>query len=507
MTTTQPTETRISDSLVTSKWPSYGEDMEDGLLRCQKIQRDTSQDTCTCTSSAAGSKGTGEGAGSQPTDNDFSEIFPNESVFLAMRDDLTHVSELDNTATDVFDESVDSGVDLVPIEAASNTDARASTSTGCTSTECDAFRSGQDNKSFENGDIFKKLDRAQKVAEARVREGMAAAAAEIVRLRQSHLETTRKLEEECKLWKVLARTELKKRNRLVEEMYTLTDEKIRAEHIGNEAIRQSKMLSNENARLHANLQASRQELAQVDAQRQDLRLQLTTLRATLGLLSREPMPTAMLSGKTALAPRAPAQAPHLPNAVRDALPRNLQIEEHLGTVLPDSQAASKSVAAIPSPLPAWFASTEPRGDIAKETGPSPCEATNQPPNQSPKQPSKKPSASKAPSVVTNLRATPCLVDTNVGSLEQEDESYESDFEFSSASENESDSDDGYSLVFDPSPAPTPCARNHSMEPFVKFYTPQEKVLSTDTSARKSNGERKRRVVRPMSSTRIATTLP
>jgi len=490
MATAQPTETRISDSLVKSKWSSYGEDMEQqhGLFRCRdrhKIQRDISS----ALSSAAGST-----TCTQPADNDFSEIFPNESVFLAMRDDLTHVSELDNTGTDVFDESVDS----VPVEeCASITNARVST-------ECNAFRSAQENENltpmkpevFGNGDIFKKLDRAQKVAEARVREGMAAAAAEIVRLRQSNLETTRKLEEQCKMWKVLARTELKKRNRLVEEMQILTDEKIRAEHIGNEAVRQCDMLSHENARLHANLQVSRAELAQVDAQRQDFRLQLTTLRATLGLLSREPMPTAMLSGETALTPRAPGQAPPLSNSVRHAWPRNSQIEESPGPVLPDSQAASKSLAANHSPVPTWVTSTGPRGDVAKEAGPSRCEATkpsNQPPNQPPNQPS-----SKAPSVEANPRAT-----SGLGTMEFDDESYESDFDFSSASENESDSDDGYSFVFDPSPAPTPLAR-HSEEPFAKLYTPQEKVLSVDTSVHNSNGERKRRTMR---STRLATTLP
>merc|ERR1719271_1575786 len=68
--------------------------------------------------------------------------------------------------------------------------------------------------------------------------------------------------ENARLQENLKRTKI----RLGQEIKRITDDKLRAEHIGNETDRQCTLLHRENARLQAELKATRLKFAYIDAQ-------------------------------------------------------------------------------------------------------------------------------------------------------------------------------------------------------------------------------------------------
>jgi len=225
------------------------------------------------------------------------------------------------------------------------------------------------DKDFERDNIFKKLKQAQKFAENQVQECMTIASAEIVRLRDLHAETKRDLDSQIIAWKARAETELNKRIQLEKEIEVMTNQKLRAEHICNEANRQCEFLGRENACLLQDLQAGRLKLAHVDAQRRDFHQQLATLRATLGLLSREPVPQLHLSREPRPSPflsHGPLPTPLLsrersppPPCAPPRFDSNFGMSENPQVQYPSASLMTTRLAAneTPSlPRPAWLAS-------------------------------------------------------------------------------------------------------------------------------------------------------
>jgi len=227
------------------------------------------------------------------------------------------------------------------------------------------------NEVHSKHDIFEKLKQAQEFAENQVQVCIATASAEIVRLRELNAETKRKLNSQIFAWKTRADSELKKRLQLEKELKIMADQKLRADHICIEANRQCEFLGRENAHLLEELQVGRSKLAHVDAQRRDFHHQLSALRTTLGLLSREPVPQPRLSREplpaSFLSPThfRPASAPPRSNP-NFGMPENPQIQYAPPPVITDRPAASKVQS---PPRPAWI--TRPNEcDSVKETNSS-----------------------------------------------------------------------------------------------------------------------------------------
>jgi len=220
-------------------------------------------------------------------------------------------------------------------------------------------------------DIFEKLKQAQEFAKNQVQVCIATASAEIVRLRELNAETKRNLNSQIFAWKTRADTELAKRLQLEKELKMMADQKLHVEHICISANRQCEFLGRENARLLEDLQVGRLKLAHVDAQRRDFHQQLSALRTTLGLLSREPVPQPRLSHEPLPASILsrnhfrPASAP--PRSDRNfGMPENPQIQHPSPPVITDGPAANKFQS---PPRPAWI--TRPNEcDSVKETNSS-----------------------------------------------------------------------------------------------------------------------------------------
>jgi len=178
--------------------------------------------------------------------------------------------------------------------------------------------------------------------------------------------------ENARLQENLKRTKI----RLGQEIKRITDDKLRAEHIGNETDRQCTLLHRENARLQAELKATRLKFAYIDAQRQDFRLQLTTLRATLGLLSREPACEPILSREPLPSPYVPVHPSRCgPNSKisEDEQSQDPQIQHVVAPVLPNRPASRGSLAAdtLRSCPPTWLAICADKEDTtANELRPS-----------------------------------------------------------------------------------------------------------------------------------------
>lgn len=220
-------------------------------------------------------------------------------------------------------------------------------------------------------DIFEKLKQAQEFAENQVQVCIATASAEIVRLRELNAETKRNLNSQIFAWKTRADSELKTRLQLEKELKMMADQKLRADHICIEANRQCGFLGRENSRLLEELQVGRLKLAHVDAQRRDFHQQLSALRTTLGLLSREPVPQPCLSREplpTSFLSRnhfRPASAPPRSNP-NFGMPENPQIQYAPPPVITDRPAASKVQS---PPRSAWITRTN-ECDCVKETNSS-----------------------------------------------------------------------------------------------------------------------------------------
>lgn len=231
-------------------------------------------------------------------ETDFVDIIPSESTFLDVKADVAEATDLEtseissnvNGIYKVFDESVEN-VEVSTIK-------EATYSPFCASKE---DYNTKKIACFEKNNIFQKLEKARKLAEAKIREGMAVALDELVRLRDAYADSRRQLDTQRTICKLLAETEERKRAELEREIKRVKDQKLCTEFIANEADRQCAVLGRENMRLQAHLKEARLKLAHIDTERNEFRLQLTTLRGTLGLLAREPVP--------AISPCAHARTP------------------------------------------------------------------------------------------------------------------------------------------------------------------------------------------------------
>lgn len=302
-------------------------------------------------------------------DTDFLEIIPSKSMFLDVDIDPnegTYLEISENTSNvngnyKVFEESVET-------DKVSTT--RLVTSPDETEAECRPFSAWKDNdnqnESSQNNSIIQKLEHARKLAESKIREGMAAAADEILKLRDMHTNTKRQLETQRTIFKMLAETEEQKRVQLEQEIERVKDQKLRAEFVSNEANRQCALLGRENARLQTHLKEARLKVAYIDAERKEFRLQLTTLRGTLGLLAREPV--------AASSPYTHMQTPA--TASSHGMSGNSQVQQPQIRKLPqreliDSSPLKQPIVShsLPATTPAWARVTH-KDDCVNEPSPS-----------------------------------------------------------------------------------------------------------------------------------------
>jgi len=288
-------------------------------------------------------------------ETDFVEIIPSESTFLDVKTDVAEATYLETSETSsnvngiykVFDESVEN-VEVSTTKAVRNDDEKeANYSPFCASKE--DFNAKQ-IECFENNDIIQKLEKARKLAEAKIQEGMAVAVDELVRLRDAYADSRRQLDTQRTICKLLAETGEQKRAELEQEIERVKDQKLRTEFIANEADRQCAVLGRENMRLQAHLKEARWKLAHIDAERNEFRLQLTTLRGTLGLLAREPVP--------AISPCAHARTPALISSHGRSGNQQFQqpqIQDSHQEAFANSQATNEPLAG--HRLPPWASAT------------------------------------------------------------------------------------------------------------------------------------------------------
>jgi len=304
-------------------------------------------------------------------ETDFVEIIPSKSTFLDVKTDSAEATYLEISETSsnvngiykVFDESVETN-EVSTTKIARNPDEKQ--------TDHRPFCASKDDKNTNQSEclgsnhIIQKLEKARKLAETKIREGMAVAADELVRLGDAYADTKRQLDTQRIICKMLAETEEQKRAELEQEIKRVKDQKLRTEFIANEANRQCALLGRENMHLQAHLKEARLKLAYVDAERNEFRLQLTTLRGTLGLLAREPVP--------AITPCAHLQTPA--PASSHSRPGNQQLQQPQIEYLPQKAFAnsrSTNGPLVSHALPAWVSVTRKQACIDE---PSPAATTS-----------------------------------------------------------------------------------------------------------------------------------
>lgn len=288
-------------------------------------------------------------------ETDFVEIVPSESTFLDVETDVTEATYLETSETSsnvngsykVFDKSVEN-VAVSTIKVVRNNEEKEANYA--------ELRNSNENSNtkqiecFESNSIIQKLEKARKLAEAKIREGMTVAVEELVRLRDAHADSSRQLGTQRTICKLLAETEEQKRAALEQEIERVKDQKLRTEFIANEANRQCAVLGRKNMRLQAHLKEARLKLAHINAERNEFRLQLTTLRGTLGLLAREPVP--------AISPYAYARTPTPTSSYGRSGNQQFhqpQIQDSLQEVFANDQATNEPSAG--HTLPPWASDT------------------------------------------------------------------------------------------------------------------------------------------------------
>ena len=424
-------------------------------------------------------------------ETDFLEIIPSESTFLDVKTDVAEATYLETSETSsnvngiykVFDESVEN-VEVSTTKAVRNDDeTEAHHSPFCASK--DDYNTKQ-IECFENNDIIQKLEKARKLAEAKIQEGMAVAVDELVRLRDAYADSRRQLHTQRTICKLLAETEEQKRAELEQEIERVKDQKLRTEFIANEADRQCAVLGRENMRLQAHLKEVRLKLAHIDAERNEFRLQLTTLRGTLGLLAREPVP--------AISPYAHArtpshvssndrsgnqqfQQPQIQDSPQDSFANNQASNEPLvGHTLPPWASATRKDESSPAATISHNAFGDDHGDtisghhtvtmLGTDAGemPNDCEAQSTS-DHSPEGWHDDECVTEVASVDYHLRT-----DAKANGGSDTEETYETDFSDSESSTcsvtcvepadvyDADDGEDDYSLVYDDMSLPSPRAK-------------------------------------------------
>lgn len=411
----------------------------------------------------------------QEKDMEFLEIVPNKSVFLDISKDPNEPVYLDisnalhnvsnvNGVYKVFDESVAAENKKMP---------SAGLSVCTTTTKCAALNSKQHGENAmlnqdghsKDDNIFQKLEHAQKLAETKIREGVAAVTAEVVRLRELQVKTKQHLQAQCTSWKnrfeALARVEAKNRLTFKKTLQLVTNQKLRAEYIGNQANNQCAALSRENARLQEELKAARMKLASVDAERQEFRVQLTTLRGTLSLLSREPAPKPLISCQPASNYPDAQFTPTASNYIASVKPRSEEPQIYPSPVFPNRPESPGQR----SPAPAWVIPPPRKREAVSETATADDDVPKPSNEDAPKSlleghansgaaspvESALSSSTRSFDVVSPRAAEP---EVPTYSASEPETAYESDFEVltysASEAEQDFDDEDDYSSVFEDS---------------------------------------------------------
>lgn len=418
-------------------------------------------------------------------ETDFVEIIPSESTFLDVKTDVTEATYLETSETSsnvqtvngiykVFDKSVEN-VEVSTTRAVRNNDKKEANHAPL----CDSNENINTKKidCFQSNGIIQKLEKARKLAEAKIREGMTVAVDELVRLRDAYADSRRQLDTQRTICKLLAETEEQKRAKLEQEIERVKDQKLRTDFIANEANRQCAVLGRENMRLQAHLKEARLKLTHINAERNEFQLQLTTLRGTLGLLAREPVPAISPCARA----RTPSpisshgrsghqkfQRPQIQDSPQEAFANDQATNEPLARhVLPSWASATRKDESSPAATISHSAFGDDHGDtipghhtvtmLGNDPGklPNDCEAQSAS-DHLPEGLHVDDCVAEVASVDQHLRT-----DAKVNSGSDTEETYGTDFSDSESATcsvyDGEDGEDDYSLVYDDMSLPSPHA--------------------------------------------------